>query len=67
MWIKSVLWVVLIYSMMADNLPPWARKEIDPICRKFLWVGKDASVRGKMHGGVEHCSQADGVRRARNH
>jgi len=28
--------------MMADNLPPWARKEIDPICRKFLWVGKDA-------------------------
>ncbi|XP_066316048.1 uncharacterized protein [Miscanthus floridulus] len=32
---------------MADNLPPWARKEIDAICRKFLWVGKDASVRGK--------------------
>ena len=42
MWIKSVLRAVPIYSMMADNLPPWARKEIDPICRKFLWVGKDA-------------------------
>jgi hypothetical protein len=33
--------------MMADNLPPWARKEIDAICRKFLWVGKEASVHGK--------------------
>jgi hypothetical protein len=46
-WIKSVLRAAPIYSMMADNLPPWARKEIDAICRKFLWVGKDASVRGK--------------------
>ena len=33
--------------MMADSLPPWAIKEIDAICRKVLWVGKDASVRGK--------------------
>lgn len=46
-WIKSVLRAVPIYSMMAENLPPWARKEIDAICRKFLWVGKDASVRGR--------------------
>lgn len=46
-WIKSVLWDVPIYSMMADSLPPWVRKEIDSICRRFLWVGKDASVRGK--------------------
>ncbi|CAD6206506.1 unnamed protein product [Miscanthus lutarioriparius] len=36
-----------IYSMMVDNLPPWARKEIDAICRKFLWAGGDTSVRGK--------------------
>lgn len=36
-----------IYSMMADSLPPWVRKEIDAICRKFRWVGSDASVRGK--------------------
>jgi hypothetical protein len=28
-------------------LPPWARKEIDAICRKFFWVGKDKSVSGK--------------------
>jgi hypothetical protein len=35
-WIKSVLRAVPIYSMMADNLPPWVRKEIDAICRKFL-------------------------------
>lgn len=41
-WIK-----VPIYSMMAENLPPWARREIDAICRKFFRVGKDASVRGK--------------------
>ena len=47
MWIKSVLRAVPIYSMMADSLPPWAIKEIDTICRKFLWVSKDASVRGK--------------------
>jgi hypothetical protein len=33
--------------MMADDLPPWARKEIDAICRKFMWVWKEASVRGK--------------------
>ena len=47
MWIKSVLRAVPIYAMMADSLPQWARKEIDAICRKFLWVGSDASVRRK--------------------
>lgn len=46
-WIKSVLRAVPIYAMMADNFPHWATKEIDAICRKFLWVGSDASVRGK--------------------
>lgn len=46
-WIKSMLRAVPIYSMMADSLPLWARKEIDAICRKFLWVGNNASVRGK--------------------
>ena len=46
-WIKSVLRAVPIYSMMADSLPPWATKEIDAICRKFLWVDNDASVYGK--------------------
>jgi hypothetical protein len=33
--------------MMAENLPPWARKELDSICRKFFWAGSDQSVRGK--------------------
>jgi hypothetical protein len=33
--------------MMANMLPPWAIKEIDAICRKFLWVGKDESVSDK--------------------
>ena len=46
-WIKSVLRAVSIYSMMADSPPPWARKEIDAICRKFLWAGGDSSVHGK--------------------
>ncbi|CAD6334272.1 unnamed protein product [Miscanthus lutarioriparius] len=32
---------------MADSLPPWARRKIDVICRKFFWAGTDASVRGK--------------------
>lgn len=30
-----------------EKLPPWARKEIDAICRKFFWAGRDALVRGK--------------------
>ncbi|CAD6228770.1 unnamed protein product [Miscanthus lutarioriparius] len=46
-WVKSVLHAVPIYAMMADNLPPWARKEIDAICRKFFWAGRDTSVHGK--------------------
>lgn len=33
--------------MMAENLPLWARKEIDAICRKFFWAGSDNSVQGK--------------------
>lgn len=33
--------------MMAKNLPVWARKEIDAICRKFFWAGSDQFVRGK--------------------
>lgn len=45
-WIKSVLRAVPIYATMAENLPPWARKEIDAICRKFFWVGSDQSVHG---------------------
>jgi hypothetical protein len=35
-WVKSVLRPVPIYAMMADNLPPWARNEIDAICRRFF-------------------------------
>lgn len=46
-WIKSVLRAVPIYSMMAENLPPWARKEIDAICRKFFWAGREESIKGK--------------------
>jgi hypothetical protein len=33
--------------MIADSLPPLARKEIDAICRRFIWTGKDGDVRGK--------------------
>jgi hypothetical protein len=46
-WIKSVLATVPIYATVADGLPPWAREEIDSICRKFLWTGTEGSVRGK--------------------
>ena len=44
---QIVLHAVPIYAMMAENLLPWAWKEIDAICRKFLWAGGDTSVRGK--------------------
>jgi hypothetical protein len=54
-WIKFVLRAIPIYSMMADSLPPWVRKEIDAICRKFLWVSKDASVRGRCMVAWETC------------
>jgi hypothetical protein len=33
--------------MIVENLPPWARKEIDSLCRKFFWAGSDASVQVK--------------------
>ena len=46
-WVKSVLRAVPIYAMTADSLPPWARKEIDSICSKFFWAGRDESIRGK--------------------
>jgi hypothetical protein len=54
-WIKSVLRAIPIYSMMAENLRAWARNEIDNVCRKFLWAGKDASVRGKCMVAWEAC------------
>ena len=61
-WIKSVLRSVPVYTMMAESLPPWARKEIDSICRKFFWAGNDNSVRGKcMHGSLGDSMQADGT------
>jgi hypothetical protein len=46
-WIKSVLAAVPIYATIADGLLPWAREEIDSICRRFLWTGTGGSVRGK--------------------
>jgi hypothetical protein len=57
-WTKSVLQVIPIYTMMADSLPPWARKEIDAICKKFLWVGKDAAVRGKCMVAGDTCCRS---------
>jgi hypothetical protein len=46
-WIKSVLAAVPIYTTIADGLPPWAREEIDSICRRFLWMGIEGFVRRK--------------------
>jgi hypothetical protein len=46
-WVKSVLRAVPIYAMLAENLPPWARKELDAICRRFFWAGGEQSTRGK--------------------
>lgn len=46
-WVKLVLRAVPIYAMTADNLPPWACMDIDAICNKFFWEGRDESIRGK--------------------
>jgi len=46
-WIKSVLSAIPIYAIIADGLPLWAIQEINGICRRFLWTGKEGSVRGK--------------------
>jgi hypothetical protein len=46
-WIKSVLCAIPIYTIIADGLPPWAIEEINAICRRFLWTGKEDSIRGK--------------------
>jgi hypothetical protein len=54
-WTKSVLRAIPIYAMMADSLPPRARKEIDAICKKFLWVGKDAAITGKCMVAWDTC------------
>ena len=50
-----MLRAVPIYAMMAENLPTWARKEIDGICRRFFWAGKDQSVRGKCMVAWKAC------------
>lgn len=56
-WIKSVLSAIPIYGMIADGQAPWARKEIDAICRRFLWSGKDGSVQGKCMVAWETCTR----------
>jgi hypothetical protein len=56
-WIKSVLAAIPIYCMIADGLPPWAQREIDAICRKFLWVGQDGDVRGRCMVAWRTCSR----------
>lgn len=56
-WVKSVLTAIPIYCMIADGLPPWARAEIDSICRRFLWCGKDGDVRGKCMVAWRTCTR----------
>lgn len=46
-WINSVLMSAPIYAMMEENLPSWVCKEIDAICRRFLWARRDGDIRGK--------------------
>ncbi|KAJ1265655.1 hypothetical protein BS78_08G092700 [Paspalum vaginatum] len=38
-----------IFAMMANTsyLCVWAKEEIDAMCRRFLWAGRDQSIRGK--------------------
>lgn len=43
--------------MIAEGLPPWARKEIDAVCRRFLWAGKEGDARGKCMVAWSICSR----------
>jgi hypothetical protein len=56
-WIKSVLSTIPVYCMIANGLPPWARKEIDSICRRFSWARKDGAVRGKCMVAWKTCAR----------
>jgi hypothetical protein len=56
-WVKSVLAAIPIYCMMADGLPPWARAEIDAVCRRFLWCGKDGDARGRCMVAWKTCTR----------
>jgi len=49
--VQFVLTGILIYVIMAIDLPPWALKAIDKIRRSFLWKG-----RREVNGG--HCMVA---------
>jgi hypothetical protein len=49
--VQSMLTSMLIYMLMAIDLPPWAIKAVDKIRRGFLWKG-----RRDVQGG--HCSVA---------
>ncbi|GJN39318.1 hypothetical protein PR202_gb28429 [Eleusine coracana subsp. coracana] len=40
--VKSVLAAIPIYSLMADNLPSWALKQIEAIQRRFCQFGVNA-------------------------
>lgn len=42
-----MLSTIPVYAMLADELPPSVRKELDSICRKFLWAGSTTSSHGK--------------------
>jgi hypothetical protein len=44
--------------MMAENVPPWARKEINGIYIRFFWAGMDQSVRGKYMVAWQTCCRS---------
>lgn len=61
-WVKPVLRAVPIYAMMAENLPPWARKRNrchmqEVLLRKLGRIGTR-----KMHGGLAVSLQANDAR-----
>jgi hypothetical protein len=46
--VKSTISIMPIYLMMSYSLPNWVVKEIDKICRNFLWTRTDSVVSGEM-------------------
>jgi hypothetical protein len=55
--VNFVLSLVVIYHMSIFQLSKWAIKQIDKICRSFLWKGAEEGAWGALHGQLEEIAE----------